>query len=401
VTGEVKSSEAVLDQFGLQRAPFEGKSLDGTFYAGTQHREALAFLERALHSNDLLLALTGEPGTGKSTTVQHALRQTLPDALMATICLPAAEPDAFLAALLKGFGFEGVAARHDEMRGLLAVFLAHQRQKGITTVIIAENPEVISSSIIEEIGWLSLLQPVRQGRLKLVLLGGEALERQLAAPRMHALKQMIRWHHRLEVLSADETRDYLEFHIESAGCARAAELFAPNAVARIHALSGGIPARIDQLATHALAAATEANETIVAGARVELPGGGGGIADRPRPRRIDSLDILLDHNPMARIGLNASRLLIGRHPWNDVPLDDDSVSRHHAMLVRESGHWTIVDLNSTNGIRINDRVARQQRLRHGDVVQIGRFRLVLSEGGGRARSLPAAGDVADTTILPG
>jgi hypothetical protein len=34
------------------------------------------------------------------------------------------------------------------------------------------------------------------------------------------------------------------------------------------------------------------------------------------------------------------------------------------------------------------------------VVQIGRFRLVLSEGGGRARSLPAAGDVADTTILP-
>jgi type II secretory pathway predicted ATPase ExeA len=391
-------AQAAMDLFGLQRAPFEGKPR-GEFYAGTQHREALAFLERALHSNDLLLALTGEPGTGKNVTVEQALRQTLPDALVATIRLPA-EPDGFLAALLHGFGFDGVSARHDEMRGLLDVFLGHQRQKGTTTVIVAENAEIIAGSIIEEIGWLSLLQPVRQGRLKLVLLGGEALERHLAAPRMHALRQMIRWHHRLEPLGVEETRDYLEFHLEAAGCPRAQELFAPNAVARIHALSGGIPARIDLLATHALAAAAEASEPLVSGVRVELPGDGGGIADRPRPKRIDSLDILLDQDPMARIGLNASRLLIGRHPWNDVPLDDDSVSRHHAMLVRESGHWTIVDLNSTNGIRINDRAARQQRLRHGDVVQIGRFRLVLSEGGGRARSLPAAGDVADTTILP-
>jgi type II secretory pathway predicted ATPase ExeA len=392
------SSETVTAHFGLRRTPFGSDPDESLFYAGIQHREAAAFLERALHSNDLLVALTGEPGGGKSATLDFALRQTLPDALVANPIRLPADPDEFLAALLRGFGFDGVTASRDEMRGLLSVFLGHQRQKGVTTVIIAKNPEAVSSGVMEEIGWLSLLQPVRQGRLKLVLLGSEALERQLAAPRMHALKQMIRWQHRLEPLGVEETRDYLEFHAEAAGCARPAELFTPNAVARIHALAAGLPGRINRIAMRALEVAADANETNVAGARVESTGGAD-AADRPRPRRVDSLDILLDSEPKARIGLNASRLLIGRHPWNDVALDDESVSRHHAMLVRESGHWTIVDLNSTNGIKVNERGVRQQRLRHGDIVHVGRFQLVLNEGGGRARSLPAVGDVADTTIL--
>ena len=123
--------------------------------------------------------------------------------------------------------------------------------------------------------------------------------------------------------------------------------------------------------------------------------------DRPKPRRIASLDISMDHEPRARIRLNASRLMIGRHPWNDVQLDHDSVSRHHAMLVREGGHWTIVDLNSTNGIRVNDHPIKQQRLRQGDIVQVGRYRMVLNEGVGPARNLPAVGDLGETIVFPG
>jgi pSer/pThr/pTyr-binding forkhead associated (FHA) protein len=111
------------------------------------------------------------------------------------------------------------------------------------------------------------------------------------------------------------------------------------------------------------------------------------------------MDIMLEHEPKARIRLNMPRLLLGRHPWNDVQLDHDSVSRYHAMLVRESGHWTVVDLNSTNGIRVNERQVRQQRLQHGDVVNIGCFRLILNEGSGPTRSLPSVGDVSDTVIL--
>jgi hypothetical protein len=394
------STDEELERLGLRRSPFDGTPGDGAFYLGPQHREAVSFLERALHSVDLLVALTGDPGAGKSAVLDYTLKHEFPGALAARLSRLAAEPEDFLADLLTAFGFEGLKASRDEMRGLVGVYLGHQRQKGVTTVIVAENPVIVPAGVIEEIGWLSLLEPVRLGRLKLVLLGGDPLERQLIAPRMHALRQMIRWQHRLEGMGLEETRDYLEFHVEAAGAPRPAEMFSAEAAVRIHECTGGLPARINLIAAKALQAAAAAGELPVGVERVDAVVGGIRPADRQKPRRVASLDISLDRAPKARIGLTASRLLIGRHPWNDVQLDDDSVSRHHAMLVREAGHWTIVDLNSTNGIRVNDRDVRQQRLRHGDVVQVGRFRLVLNEGVGPARTLPSAGDYAETTVLP-
>lgn len=393
------NTEDALQHFGMYRSPFGRTGPGMHFYAGPQHRDAVSFLERSLHSNDLMLALTGEHGSGKSETLGFALQQTLPGALVATVDSPVSEPEEFLDALLCAFGFDHINASHEEMRGLLTVFLGHQRQKGITTVIIADHLENVPAGMIEEVGWLSLLEPVRLGRLKLALLGGEGLERQLSAPRMHALRQMIRWQHRLEPLGIEETRDYLEYQVEAAGCSRANELFAPEAVARIHAHSAGLPARINIIAERAVEVASEAGSKSVRPEHVLPLSDDEGVAERPRPRRVASLDIMLEQKPKARIRLTSPRLLIGRHPWNDVQLDHDSVSRHHAMLVRESGHWTVVDLNSTNGIRVNDRSVRQERLRNGDVVHVGLFQLILNEGAPPARTMQAAADVSDTTIL--
>lgn len=394
-------SEDALRRFGLRFDPLDAVSKERPFYVGPQQREALGFLERALHSNDLLVLFTGEAESGTSATLDFALNQTLPTAVVARLGPLTGDVDDFLLAMLRGFGFDSVNARREEMRGLLTVFLGHQRRKGVTTVIVADHPEVVSGAIVEEVGWLSLLEPVRSGRLKLVMLGGDVLERKLAAPRMVAFRQMIRWQHRLEPLGVEETRDYLDFQAEAAGCPRSASLFSPEAVARIHAFSGGLPGKINRVASLAMAAAAEAEQATIDGRHVQ-PGATSGPGDvRPKARQVASLDILLDKEPKARIRLNMPRMLIGRHPWNDVQLDHDSVSRHHAMLVRESGHWTVVDLNSTNGIRVNERETRQQRLRPGDVVEVGRFRLVLNEGVGPARNMPAAGDVSETTILRG
>ena len=197
----------------------------------------------------------------------------------------------------------------------------------------------------------------------------------------------------------DETRDYLEFHAESAGAPDPGQVFSPDAIAHIHAYASGLPGRIDRLAEAALAAAAEAGDTAVRRDHVRAEGLKQSPGEAPRRRAVASVDILLDHEPKARIRLNTPRLLIGRHPWNDVQLDHESVSRYHAMLVREGGHWTVVDLNSTNGIGVNNRPVRQQRLQHADVVHIGRYRLVLHEGSGPTHTLPAVGDMSDTVIL--
>jgi hypothetical protein len=44
---------------------------------------------------------------------------------------------------------------------------------------------------------------------------------------------------------------------------------------------------------------------------------------------------------------------IGREPTNDVMLPDHCVSRHHAVLWAEDGHWRIRDVGSTNGTFID------------------------------------------------
>jgi FhaA, N-terminal domain/FHA domain len=69
--------------------------------------------------------------------------------------------------------------------------------------------------------------------------------------------------------------------------------------------------------------------------------------------------------------LSGSRVVIGRSREADIVLQDPNVSRRHAELRREDGGWQIVDLGSTNGIKVNGRRVDNQPLRPGDQITIG------------------------------
>ncbi|MDH4178013.1 MAG: FHA domain-containing protein [Thermoleophilia bacterium] len=69
------------------------------------------------------------------------------------------------------------------------------------------------------------------------------------------------------------------------------------------------------------------------------------------------------------------RTLIGRSPECDVFLDDVTVSRRHAEVVREGERYTIRDLGSLNGTFINRRRIESAVLEDDDEVQIGKYRL--------------------------
>jgi FHA domain-containing protein len=73
-----------------------------------------------------------------------------------------------------------------------------------------------------------------------------------------------------------------------------------------------------------------------------------------------------------RYVLDGPRATIGRSKDTDCVLRDPNVSRRHAELRRaETGDWQIVDLGSTNGIKVNGRRVSSSRLRPGDEVTIG------------------------------
>lgn len=79
------------------------------------------------------------------------------------------------------------------------------------------------------------------------------------------------------------------------------------------------------------------------------------------------------------IPIQGDILTIGRNPENGLFLDDVTVSRHHARMVRDQAGFTIEDLNSLNGTYVNRRRVERQHLHHTDEVQVGKFKLVYME----------------------
>jgi pSer/pThr/pTyr-binding forkhead associated (FHA) protein len=76
-------------------------------------------------------------------------------------------------------------------------------------------------------------------------------------------------------------------------------------------------------------------------------------------------------NDGQRYRLEASNR-IGRRPDNDIVLDDDDVSRHHAVVIDTGGSFVISDLRSTNGVDVGGRRIRgSATLADGDHIRIG------------------------------
>lgn len=77
--------------------------------------------------------------------------------------------------------------------------------------------------------------------------------------------------------------------------------------------------------------------------------------------------------------LERDKLSIGRSPDSDIFLDDVTVSRRHAVLVRRGRSFAIEDLGSLNGTFVNRRRMDVKTLEDGDEVQIGKYKLTFLE----------------------
>ncbi|HEY6779711.1 MAG TPA: FHA domain-containing protein, partial [Thermoleophilaceae bacterium] len=69
--------------------------------------------------------------------------------------------------------------------------------------------------------------------------------------------------------------------------------------------------------------------------------------------------------------LSGSRVVLGRSRDCDVVVADPNVSRRHAELHRDEQGWSLVDLGSTNGIKLNGRRVDHAPLRDGDRITLG------------------------------
>lgn len=79
------------------------------------------------------------------------------------------------------------------------------------------------------------------------------------------------------------------------------------------------------------------------------------------------------------LALTGEIINIGRGLDNDLVLDDRSVSRHHLQIRLRQGRYTAFDVQSKLGTRVNDVLIKEHTLHNGDVITLGRTRLVYLE----------------------
>ena len=81
------------------------------------------------------------------------------------------------------------------------------------------------------------------------------------------------------------------------------------------------------------------------------------------------------------VPLEGLELTVGRGPANDVVVDDQAVSRRHAVLQRLAAGWAIEDLGSKNGTLVNGQLVDQARpLYSGDEILVGDTVLIYHSG---------------------
>ena len=73
--------------------------------------------------------------------------------------------------------------------------------------------------------------------------------------------------------------------------------------------------------------------------------------------------------------IEGERMSIGRRPDSAVFLDDITVSRDHALLIRRGDDWHLDDCGSLNGTYVNRERIESHRLEEGDELQVGKYKL--------------------------
>jgi hypothetical protein len=137
--------------------------------------------------------------------------------------------------------------------------------------------------------------------------------------------------------------------------------------------------RLQELCSQAAQTAAEADEDAAIAAELRVTRS---LLTR-HPPPAEALPSVLVSQPGVSprwLPLLKSAVSLGRHPGNDIVIDDPGVSREHCRLLFGGETWSVQDLGSHNGTVFRDRRVRELELRSGDVLRLGPVTVLFTDG---------------------
>jgi general secretion pathway protein A len=239
--------------FGIAEKPFAITPDPRYLYLSARHADALAHLVYGIREAGGFIQLTGEVGTGKTTTIRSLLARAPKNAEIALILNPRLSAGEFLLALCEELGLgtdEGAAGNTKELVDLLNRYLLRAHAQGRRVVLIVDEAQNLDPEVLEYIRLLTNLETETQKLLQIILIGQPELRKLLAREDLRQLAQRITGRYHLDPLSRQETAAYVRHRMRVAGAT--ADIFTRGALREVYNISRGIPRVINIICDRAL-----------------------------------------------------------------------------------------------------------------------------------------------------
>jgi len=240
------------DFYGFSEKPFTITPNPRFIFLSKNHKEVFAHLLYGVRNHCGFIEITGEIGTGKTTSLRTLLNQLDSDSYrLAFIFNPSLSAQELLRGINREFGIEAGGATTDELLTALNAFLLRENAAGRTVVLVIDEAQNLAAGVLEQIRLLSNLETENDKLIQIILVGQPELGSLLEQRSLRQLSQRITVRYHLRPMDFEDTRAYIRHRLEVAGC-RHSNLFSDSAVRKIFRRSQGYPRVINVLCDRAL-----------------------------------------------------------------------------------------------------------------------------------------------------
>lgn len=391
-TGETGNLETAMpaESFGLRHQPFNSPVSSATLLRTRPQQDGLAFLRRMLADERGIAHVHGPAACGKTSLAVSLLQETQHEMAVALIDGKGLYASQLLSSVLEQFGYDVSLNSTDELLNMLTVFLVQQTRSRRSPLLIIDNMHRMYPGALNALCKLAGIRVRDRFALRMVLLSEGDCQHILGSPSMQPVADRLFGDVELGALSRKESALYLFEKLRRAGAGQPDDIFPTDICDALHDAASGLPGRLDSIA----AAVIEQSDGLpIRLDRVEHPDLPVASDETPRLIVTNSGKIVQD------VQLVATRVLLGRSQLSDILIDDQFVSKQHALLIWNDESVVLIDLNSSNGTYVNSRRIKSRVLRHNDVISLGDHRIKMDFARAGSRTDFDDAELADTAKM--
>ncbi len=373
-------------------------------------QEAFSFLEGVLADSKGLGLLHGPDVAGKSELIEQIAQKMRERAAVAVVDGTHLKPTAFLNAMLAEFGYELELSSVDELLNMINVFAVQQAQSRDAPVLVLEHFNHMLPSTLGVLCKLAQLTVKKRFAIRIILVGDRYFRRVIDSPRMLPISIRLTGAFEMQPLTARESLIYLFARLKANGVRNPDSAISREITESLHTATGGWPGNLDCIADAVLKKRNEfpvGTETFSELESNELFSTFEKVREEEHVPVLDDFvepeppQLIISHNGevVQEARVSAMRTIIGRSDLSDIVIENQYISKQHAMLVQSEGSLFLVDLKSRNGSYVNSKKVSSQVLRNNDIIALGDFRIKVALPASFAIASEFGLEEADTTKM--